>query len=78
MDISVCSCRESYGDYERYDGQERYGDGHGHRYRELTAELSSCLAVQGLETGLQALISKVWKRGSYLLYLTSVPKSYAL
>lgn len=27
MDISVCSCRESYGDYERYDGQERYGDG---------------------------------------------------
>ena len=52
--------------------------GHGHRYRELTAELSSCLEVQGLGTGLQALISKVWKRGSYLLYLTSVPKSYAL
>lgn len=52
--------------------------GHGHRYRELTAGLSSCLAAQGLGAGLQALISKVWKRESYLLYLMRVPKSYAV
>lgn len=52
--------------------------GHGYRYRELTAGLSSCLTVQEFGTGLQALITKVWKRGSYLLYLMRVPKSYAV